>query len=240
MKTFSALLAICAGNSPVTGEFPAQRQVTGSFDIIFDMHLNKRLSKQSRGWWFETPLCPLWRHCNVFHHSINPIKAANDPSTCTCHNSLPVVACAKLWLDEQINFHIGTIHIYCYKTRFISSWTVCVMGLTLVSQIHNIWSLHVLIACFISVCANKTIFYYRNTQSIPGCQALYVNCVVTKFRRQCLKILILRPVTLMIFFLSHSKFYGNFVLVLSLFNHSDSYKILHMPQQHSDLMTSNP
>ena len=60
MKTFSVLLAICAGNSPVTGEFPAQRLVTRSFDVFFDLCLNKRLSKQSWGWWFETlsrPLC---------------------------------------------------------------------------------------------------------------------------------------------------------------------------------------
>ena len=34
METFSALLAICAGNSPVNGEFPAQRPVTLSFDLI--------------------------------------------------------------------------------------------------------------------------------------------------------------------------------------------------------------
>ena len=45
METFSALLAICAGNSPVTGEFPAQRPVMQSFDVFFDLHLNKRLSK---------------------------------------------------------------------------------------------------------------------------------------------------------------------------------------------------
>ena len=64
METFSALPAICAGNSPVTGEFPAQRPVTRSFDVFCDLRLNKRLSKQSRGWWFETPSCPLWRHCN--------------------------------------------------------------------------------------------------------------------------------------------------------------------------------
>ena len=63
--TFSALLAFCAGNSPVTGEFPAQRPVTWSFDVSFDLRLNKRLSKQSEGWWFETPSRPLWRHCNV-------------------------------------------------------------------------------------------------------------------------------------------------------------------------------
>ena len=54
METFSALLAICAGNSQVTGEFPAQRPVTRSFDIFFHLCLNKRLSKQSGGWWFET------------------------------------------------------------------------------------------------------------------------------------------------------------------------------------------
>ena len=64
METFSALLAICAGNSPVPGEFPAQRPVTRSFDVFFDLRLNKRLSKQSRGWWFETLSRPLWRHCN--------------------------------------------------------------------------------------------------------------------------------------------------------------------------------
>ena len=46
METFSALLALCAGNSPVTGEFPTQRPVTRSFDVFYDLRLNKRLSKQ--------------------------------------------------------------------------------------------------------------------------------------------------------------------------------------------------
>ena len=60
METFSTLLAICTGNSPVPGEYPAQRPVIMSFDL----HLNKWLSKQSSGWWFETPSRPLWRHYN--------------------------------------------------------------------------------------------------------------------------------------------------------------------------------
>ena len=64
METFSALLAICAGNSPVPGEFPAQRPVTRSFDVFFDLHPNKRLNKQWLGWWFETPSCPLRGHRN--------------------------------------------------------------------------------------------------------------------------------------------------------------------------------
>ena len=64
MGAFSTLLALCVGNSPATGEFPSQRPVTWSFDVFFDMHLNKRLSKQSRHRLFEAPLCSLWHHCN--------------------------------------------------------------------------------------------------------------------------------------------------------------------------------
>ena len=64
MKTFSALLDLCVGISPVTGDFTAQRPVARSFDVFVDLRLNKRLSKQWWGWWFETPSRPLWRHCN--------------------------------------------------------------------------------------------------------------------------------------------------------------------------------
>ena len=65
METFSALLAFCAGNSPVTGKFPAQRPVTRSFDVFFDLGLYQQWSKQWRCRWFETPCRSLWRHCNV-------------------------------------------------------------------------------------------------------------------------------------------------------------------------------
>ena len=50
METFSALLAICAGNSTVPGEVPTQGPVTRSFDVFFDLRPNKRLSKQLWGW----------------------------------------------------------------------------------------------------------------------------------------------------------------------------------------------
>ena len=69
METFSALLAICAENSPVPGEFPTQRPVTRSFDVYFDMRPNKRLSKQSWGWWFETLSHPFWRNRNARHNN---------------------------------------------------------------------------------------------------------------------------------------------------------------------------
>ena len=63
-ETFSALLAFCEGNSPVTGEFPSQRPVTQSFNVFLHQRLNKRLSKPSRRWWFETPSRSLWRQRN--------------------------------------------------------------------------------------------------------------------------------------------------------------------------------
>ena len=64
METFSALLAIFAGNSPVPGEIPTQRPVTRSFDVFFDQRPYKRLSRQWWDKWFETPSRPLWRHGN--------------------------------------------------------------------------------------------------------------------------------------------------------------------------------
>ena len=73
-KHFAALLAICAGNSPVSGEFPAQRPVTRSFDVFFDLRLNIRLSKQWQGWWFERPSCSLWRHCNGWCESYDVFR----------------------------------------------------------------------------------------------------------------------------------------------------------------------
>ena len=78
-KHFLFFLAICAGNSLDTGEFPTQRPVTRGFDVFFDLRLNKRLSKQWWGWWFERPSGPLWRHCNV---SVSQM-AVCPPSTST-------------------------------------------------------------------------------------------------------------------------------------------------------------
>ena len=75
MEPFFTLLALCAGNSLVTGQFPTQRPVTRSFDVLFDLRLNNRLSKQSRGWWFETPSRPLWRHCNGGSNTRNLTRA---------------------------------------------------------------------------------------------------------------------------------------------------------------------
>ena len=88
IETFSALLAICVGNSPVTGEFPTQRPVTRSFDVLFDLRQNKRLSKQWEGWWFATPSCPLWCYCNVCKNPYSvKMKFSAEP---LCNTSIKV------------------------------------------------------------------------------------------------------------------------------------------------------
>ena len=105
METFSALMAFCAGNSLVTGELPAQRPVTQSFDVFFDLRLNKRLSKQSWSWWLETPSRSLWRHCS------GPIVL----KVCAHHGSHTVVSkcwpfCPGLIGLKYCYIHLGQIH----------------------------------------------------------------------------------------------------------------------------------
>ena len=39
METFSALLALCEGNPPVTGRFLSQKPVSLSFDVFLDLRL---------------------------------------------------------------------------------------------------------------------------------------------------------------------------------------------------------
>ena len=65
--------------------------VTRSFDVFFDLRLNKRLSKQSWGWWFETLSCPLWRHCNILDQilvwdpSLNLSESKVKTALLSCH-----------------------------------------------------------------------------------------------------------------------------------------------------------
>ena len=64
METFSALLSLSVWFSRSLVNSSHKGPVTRSFDVFFDLHLNKQLNKQSRRWWFETPSRSLWRHCN--------------------------------------------------------------------------------------------------------------------------------------------------------------------------------
>ena len=80
METFSALLAICAGNSPVSGEFPAQRPVTQSFDVFFDVRVwvNTREAGDLRRYriHYDVVVMDTWIYivCNVVAHQYEIVK----------------------------------------------------------------------------------------------------------------------------------------------------------------------
>ena len=114
METFSTLLAICAGNSPVPGEFPVQTPVTQTFDVFFDLRLNKRLSKQWWGCWFETLSLPLWRHSNGI-----TCGAASSDTSWHCYYSrfLPLVTCPNVLLLKNVEKHFlnTSIHLNAFN-----------------------------------------------------------------------------------------------------------------------------
>ena len=97
METLSALLALCARISPVTGEFPSQRPVTRSFDVFLDLGLNKRLRKQSICRWFETPSFPLWRAMSC-SDSLRP----SDDTCLQGHGQTMAQVMACCWSHDSI------------------------------------------------------------------------------------------------------------------------------------------
>ena len=103
METFSVSLAFCAGSSSVTGEIPAKRPVTWSFDVFLDLRLHKRMSEQSWGWCNKTEyLCQLvnW-HVLMSRWCISKLTRSR------------VISSVK---RDKIYWHVSTIQIlasYC-------------------------------------------------------------------------------------------------------------------------------
>ena len=89
------------------GEFPTQRPVTRSFDVYFDLRLNKRLSKQPWGWWFETLSWSLWRHRNVFalYLTIPWKKMISRFKQSVSHFMHPCISCICRNVTTQMYLH---------------------------------------------------------------------------------------------------------------------------------------
>ena len=100
-KIFCVTGPLC-GEFTGPGEFPAQRPVTRSFDVFFDLRLNKRLSKQSWGWWFETPSWSLWRQCNELNN---------------CQN------CGLCYFGKTL----ATSHAFQSYSKFVNNWKKSVL-----------------------------------------------------------------------------------------------------------------
>ena len=106
--TISALLAF-VGKSPVTGEFPSQRLVTRSFDVFVDLRLNKRLDKQSKCRWFQSPSRSIWCHCNN--------EYANSITQCQLNRpSIKDNTVCGLWgsVWQEGNYFRQSIHLYVF------------------------------------------------------------------------------------------------------------------------------
>ena len=101
--------------SHLCGEFTVPRWIprTKASDAelwyFFDLRPSKCLSKQSWGWWFETPSCPLWRQCNVMFSLPTP---AND--------GLPHHT--KFRTHAGISIHIASPLLLGFVTCFVSSY----------------------------------------------------------------------------------------------------------------------
>ena len=103
---FRATGPLC-GEFTGPGEFPTQRPVTRSFDVYFDLRLNKRLSKQPWGWWFETLSWSLWRHRNgrlfIFVYGFGPIRYSQN-----AHSFYIASSMTELTLRCNIDYDIQT------------------------------------------------------------------------------------------------------------------------------------
>ena len=118
METFSALLAICAGNSPVPGEFLAQRPVTRSFDVFFDLRVKN-------GWVNNGEAGDLRRyraHYDVTVMSKPPCigrdKGCREPALIDrCHCQWGVVPWVRIYRINILSYHLHII---------ISQWSALV------------------------------------------------------------------------------------------------------------------
>ena len=129
-NTFRVTGPLC-GEFTGPGEFPTQRPVTRSFDVYFDLRLNKRLSKQSWGWWFETLSSSLWRHRNA---KALPIRWSTDEDTV-------LLFCVAWWIYMsdfastngtnngalEGDFHTFPVCKFWEQMRYINikPWTSC-------------------------------------------------------------------------------------------------------------------
>ena len=124
METFSALLAFCGGihRSPVNSPHKGKWRGALMFSLI--CALNKRLSKQSWGWWFETPSCSLWRHCNVFDDKSWALGQSQ--------NGRNILGCALFlcWMSPSSFFTNITINVLFHHTDYYFYWHVYAHGYT--------------------------------------------------------------------------------------------------------------
>ena len=171
METFSALLAPFvwgihrSPRTPPPPPPPAKTSVTGLWCFSWSVP-EQRLSKQSRRWWFETPLRSLWRRCNV-----PTVRTGSQDQTTSryCFWTVPTSqrTLSKLcWqLEERDNIlDIFSMPPICgnnppsKQAQFIDAW-------------HPIWKLHE--------------FFYFWVKAIHSCVGLSVCNILVCVQQMC-------------------------------------------------------
>ena len=104
----------------VIGELPSQRPVKRSFDVFFDLRLNKRANKQSRFQGFETPSRSSWRHCNACQFFL-PNRLVARILQCISPTSHNAPLC---------NRNVHTCAYFCYKVVHSGIFVRCIIGFT--------------------------------------------------------------------------------------------------------------
>ena len=122
IELFSALLGLCAGNSPVTAEFPPRRPVTWRVDVFFDLRLKKKLSKQSRRWWFETPSHRLLGHCNDrYSNGIQTLAANLLCWKCQTYRQTPNKSRTLAGNNIADHTDVGAASTFSFSTKHLAS-----------------------------------------------------------------------------------------------------------------------
>ena len=127
---------------PLGGEFTSHRWIPlteasdAEFDVFFDLRLNKPLSKQLWGWWFETPSRSLWRHCNgmwvnclvTTANKSEHNKARNNmqQSAKSSDKLLPIllsflIRCLFFSFPHKPIYFCSELYCYIYSITFVSS-----------------------------------------------------------------------------------------------------------------------
>ena len=137
METFSALLALCVGNSSVTDEFPSQKEVMRSFDVCFDLRLNKGFGKRSRRRWLETPSRSLRRHFNLSRSRLDVVNGQITLNEISIRKRRAYVRGDATW---QCVLGENTTHIF--PARF--SWNTIgvswrIISIRYIMHLHYCW-----------------------------------------------------------------------------------------------------
>ena len=135
--------------------------MTRSFGVFFVMRLNKRLSKQSWDWWFETTSCLLWRHCNVYMFGV-VIDNRDRSREALCNMT---VAKRQYWHEELRAWYAGYMHLTGVGNKYTYQWALMVLyNMTRHLFIRNSWTHHPIF--------NASLFYIY-TDCFAGSRQIY-------------------------------------------------------------------